>query len=256
MEFVIILINLIGSKNKVFVFEDPELHLHPSAQRSLSRLIESHYKDNQVIIVTHSPLFINRRDITQNSVVRYKDGQTLITQIKPVEKPENEEVFTEEEKYKLYKELSGIKKEIFFSRAVLLVEGDTELSAIPILADKLGKNLDISNVFVCSVDGKHSFEIYQKLLKNFQIPYAILCDKDALNLSNISKCENKVVLDSEFESFLESNESESLLKEAKKEVGQSKARIGRYVAEKIPKEKIPKEFIDIIDKVVNLSKNE
>lgn len=247
LEFVIVLINLIGSKNKVFVFEDPELHLHPSAQRSLSKLIESHSRDNQIIIITHSPTFINYINIVRNTIVRYKEGETAITQLK-------KDTFTKQELSKLSKELNGEKKEIFFSRAVLLVEGDTELGALPIFAEKIGKNFDIYNVFVCSVDGKKSFSIYQKILESFEIPYAILCDEDANSLSNIRRCKNKIILKPNFEGVLINAGFDYILNEAKKELGGSKARIGRYVAEKITKEQIPKDFVDIINTVVKLSK--
>ena len=246
LEFVIIVVNLIGSKDKVFVFEDPELHLHPSAQRSLSKLIESRSKDNQVIIITHSPAFVNYRNIGRNTLVRYKEGQTVITQLK-------KDTFTKRELSKLSKELNSEKKEIFFSRAVLLVEGDTELGALPIFAERIGKNFDVHNVSICSIGGKASFPLHQKVLENFGIPYIILCDKDALELKNVSEYKNKIVLNPNFEEFLVNSGFKDILDEARKEVGNSKARIGRYVAEKIPKERIPRELVDVIGRVVRLS---
>ncbi len=247
LEFVIVLTNLIGSKNNVFVFEDPELHLHPSTQRSLSKLIESHSKDNQVIIITHSPTFVNYINVMRNTIVRYKEGQTAITQLK-------KNTFTEQELSKLSKELNGEKKEIFFSRAVLLVEGDTELGALPIFAEKIGKNFDIYNIFVCSVGGKKSFSLYQKLLENFEIPYAILCDEDALELKNVDEYKNKLMLNPNFEEYLINAGFNEIIDKAKREIGRSKPRIGRYIAEKIPLKMVPEKFVDVINLVVNLSK--
>lgn len=58
---------------------------------------------------------------------------------------------------------------------------------------------------------------------------------------------------SDFEETIKQAGFEELLNQAKQEVGSSKARIGRYITENIPKEKIPKEFVEVIDSVIKIS---
>jgi len=247
IEFVIFLSNLIGLEGKIFVFEEPELHLHPSAQRALSKLIKECSTKNQVFVLTHSPPFFDNENLGNNMRVKYNNFNSKI--IKP-----NLLVFDSEEIYKLNKELSRQNKEIFFSRAVLLVEGQTELGAMPIFAKKVGENFDINNIYICPVDGKSSFPIYQKILEEFKIPYFILCDKDALSEGTVNSYSNKIVLDSNFEVFLNNKGFSQLFREARGKVGNSKPRKGTYVAERIDKDDIPKEIKETIEKVIDLSK--
>lgn len=51
---------LIGERDEGPVFvEEPESHLHESAQRRLIEQIEKHRGSRQIVIATHSPVFIN-----------------------------------------------------------------------------------------------------------------------------------------------------------------------------------------------------
>ena len=45
------------SRPLCFLFEEPELYLHPRSQKILSDTLGSISKDHQVIVTTHSPLF-------------------------------------------------------------------------------------------------------------------------------------------------------------------------------------------------------
>jgi putative ATP-dependent endonuclease of OLD family len=61
----------IGAKGKSFVIaiEEPESHLHPSAMHVLRRVIAELSAKYQVVITTHSPLFVDRNNISSNILV-------------------------------------------------------------------------------------------------------------------------------------------------------------------------------------------
>jgi predicted ATPase len=61
----------IGSKGKSFVIaiEEPESHLHPSAMHVLRKVINELAQRYQVVITTHSPLFVDRMNIKSNILV-------------------------------------------------------------------------------------------------------------------------------------------------------------------------------------------
>src|SRR5579862_7199376 len=61
----------IGSKGKSFVIaiEEPESHLHPSAIHVLRKVINELAQKYQVVITTHSPLFVDRLNIRSNILV-------------------------------------------------------------------------------------------------------------------------------------------------------------------------------------------
>ena len=56
-------------QSSIIAIDEPEAHLHPEANRQLNSIIERLVKDNQVIIATHNPLFINRKEISSNVIV-------------------------------------------------------------------------------------------------------------------------------------------------------------------------------------------
>ena len=61
----------IGAKGKSFVIaiEEPESHLHPSAMHALRRVIAELSGKYQLVITTHSPLFVDRKNIKSNILV-------------------------------------------------------------------------------------------------------------------------------------------------------------------------------------------
>lgn len=72
------------------------------------------------------------------------------------------------------------QKEFFFARAVLLVEGDTEVGAMPILSKRLGKEFDKYGITIWDI-GNNDFTDFAILLQSLRIPYLVMCDKDTLS---------------------------------------------------------------------------
>lgn len=59
-----------NDKDLTIAVEEPESHLHPEACRRVKNILYNLAKQNQVIISTHSPVFINREDLSSNIIVR------------------------------------------------------------------------------------------------------------------------------------------------------------------------------------------
>jgi predicted ATP-dependent endonuclease of OLD family len=78
-----------------------------------------------------------------------------------------------------------------FSRLVILVEGDTEVGALPIFADRSGKNLDSLGISIVGAGGKN-FVNYIRVISLFDIPYLVMCDADTLK-----DVDNTIDLDSQ-----------------------------------------------------------
>lgn len=175
-EIIIFLTHLIASTDMMFGLDMPELHFHPHAQRLLRNIIREHSENNQFLVVTHSPTFIESRQIENTIVVREMDGQTTVTQI-------DQNHFGENELLRLFRQLDAGNKEFFFSRGVLAVEGPTETGAMPIFSKALNRDFDELGVSLV-VSGKF-FGLFLKLLREFSFPYLVMCDKDAL--MNIEK---------------------------------------------------------------------
>lgn len=56
-------------KGLILAIEEPESHLHPEAIRQIGIVVHDIAQNNQVIVTSHSPLFVNRDKISDNIVV-------------------------------------------------------------------------------------------------------------------------------------------------------------------------------------------
>ncbi|MBX9809175.1 AAA family ATPase [Candidatus Gracilibacteria bacterium] len=55
--------------SSIIAIEEPEAHLHPGAMHALCSVIQKLSLTNQIILSTHSPLFINRDSIESNIII-------------------------------------------------------------------------------------------------------------------------------------------------------------------------------------------
>lgn len=169
-ETIILLVHLVGSTDNVVLVDTPELHHHPHAQRVILELLRDFSTQNQVILCTHSPEFVDPLNVRNTIRLRQQDGITSAAQVPDA-------YFTEKETAMLERSIDRSARDLFFSRAVLLVEGETEEACIPIFAKKVKKDFDLLGISNIAVGGDHFF-LHAKLLGGFKIPYAIMCDKN------------------------------------------------------------------------------
>ena len=167
------------SCSMVFVIEEPELFLHPHIQRVLKRELDSLVADSerhrQVFICSHSPVFINL-EYYRSIFVTFKTTQwpTIQTCIRRCTK----KLFDDDEKkiFNMTYWINPDRGELFFSRKVILVEGQTDKVIIPLLAKKLGIVRGDYTIIDCG--GKPGIPNYINLLNEFEIPYVAVYDKD------------------------------------------------------------------------------
>lgn len=60
----------------VMAIEEPESHLHPSAVHELKAVIEELSKNNQIVLSSHSPLFVNINNISNTVIVKGSKAKT------------------------------------------------------------------------------------------------------------------------------------------------------------------------------------
>lgn len=108
---------LIGEKDSGAVFiEEPESHLHESAQRRLIEQILLHRGSRQLFIATHSPVFVNGLPGANiYRVTRASDGQASIYPC-----------LDHQEKRRTLDELGVLPSTLIQTNAVIWVEGPTE----------------------------------------------------------------------------------------------------------------------------------
>jgi len=168
--------------------DEPEIHLHPYMQRNIIRyindLINNKNKNfsslikeifdidaifGQSIVVTQSPNILS--DNYRNFVRFHKlESRTHIVNGIKTKLEENIEKH-------LMKQLPYIK-ESFFAKFAIVVEGDTELGAIPLWAMKSNIDLDKLGIGIIRADGKKSVPKVMKLLDEFEINNIGIVDRD------------------------------------------------------------------------------
>lgn len=75
---------------------------------------------------------------------------------------------------------------MFFSKRVVLVEGDTEKFIIPFWASQLALtdkkyDLSASNISVVECGGKTNLHVFMRVLNKFSIPYVVIHDADPID---------------------------------------------------------------------------
>jgi len=110
--------------NSSLIIDEPELSLHPQAQKRLANLISEESKNRQIIICTHSPYFINWNDFLNWAkfvrLNKYRDNKCSIHQLGL---PQAYSI-TEWSIYNYQQPelLDTVSKEIMFSEKILFVE--------------------------------------------------------------------------------------------------------------------------------------
>lgn len=169
---IILIAHLVAKEGMVFGVDIPESHFHPHAQRLLLATMEDFSARNQIVIVTHSPIFVPARALDRVTFVRRSDAGAKIKQLDPA-------YFSDNERGKLERHLNLWGKDIFFSKVVLAVEGETEVGAFPVFAENMGMNFEKLGVTVAHLGGK-DFSYLAKMLRGFSLPYLVVTDIDAI----------------------------------------------------------------------------
>ncbi|MGC1122289.1 MAG: AAA family ATPase [Candidatus Methanofastidiosia archaeon] len=171
LEILYLLSKLALAEDKVILIEDPELHLHPSAQQEIRDYLIETSKKNQIILTTHSGIFIDLENIDNNFLVQLRNGKTEVFYAKSS--------FSENFKSSISFFMSMEKRNIFFSKVVVFVEGKTELGALPVFARSKKIDFNSKSIFLFSLDGKKNLEKAIRIVDEFNIPWISICDYDA-----------------------------------------------------------------------------
>jgi len=180
----------------VVAFEEPELYQHPPQARLLNEYLMDIAKSGQVLITTHSSIFVDEDIFGKFHVVRNVDGKTAIHSLS-LEKFTEQiagvfgiDSHVESTVASLSTSLSLKVKEIFFSKFVIIIEGQEDYGYLQTAINLYGnkKRFLEGGYNIVPALGKNDISPVIELCKAFHIPFFVVFDSD----SNTAKKENGI----------------------------------------------------------------
>jgi len=166
-----------SGRPRVLLLDEPEICLHPGLVREACRTLYDLPQGGkwQVMLTTHSPVFI---DFSRNNttIVRVELENNTVKGT-TVFRPERLQLSDDDkELLKLLNCCDPYVAEFFFGGNVIVVEGDTEYSALRYVISKHPERY--RNLHVIRARGKATIVALIKILNQFGSSYAVLHDSD------------------------------------------------------------------------------
>ena len=187
--------------NLLLTIEEPELYQHPSRQRHFAEVLikaassrePTRGGSTQIIYTTHSPLFVGLDRFNHIRVLRKSSriiGQPKVTTLKKADmdsvarelqdaQADRPRTFTAESlRPRLQAVMTPWTNEGFFAKAVVLVEGESDLATIIGVARSIGYELDSLGIAVIPCTGRTSLDRPLVIFRQLDIPVYVVWDGD------------------------------------------------------------------------------
>lgn len=166
------------SKNKILFLEEPENNLHPSLQKQLFAMLRRREK-GQTFITTHSEEFLDYETFEKMHFVLldYKNK----TIVKSAKELLNNSQKQEDLIFQSSRSFYHIDKRCFFSDFVVLCEGGSEYTILPIIFRIIKRKenyFENRNIMLIDAGGYPKVHFLSKCLSLFGIPYVAFVDED------------------------------------------------------------------------------
>jgi len=166
------------TKNIVLVIEEPESHLHPDAIHKLNEVLREISSNSQVIISTHSPLLVDRSNVSRNILVN-KSHALAAQNIASI------------------RNILGVKiaDNLQSANLIILVEGVEDSRTLDIIlkqkSSKIKKAIEQGIIRFDTLNGGTNLSYKISLWKNLLCDVYAFLDNDATGLKAYSEAEKK-----------------------------------------------------------------
>lgn len=172
--------DIAAMKSYLLLIDEPELCLHPTAVRHACKILHeiAALPNWQVMITTHSPVFIDLRS-DNTSIVRVdRDTKSCGFGGTTIYRPASANLDSDDHKnLTMLTAFDPYVAEFFFAKDIIVVEGDTEYVALQTTISILNDG-KYSDVHIIRARGKSCIPTICKILNQFKKRYAVLHDSD------------------------------------------------------------------------------
>jgi len=168
----------------IIAIEEPESHLHPNAQKKLYSQINNIV--GQKIVATHSSYIAGSAKLKEiRSIV--KASTTQIGKI-----IEND--LDSEEVRKIHRQVINTRGELYFSKVIILCEGETEEQALPLLIKKFFNKSTIElGIDIVGIGGGGNYFPFIYFAEKLHLKWFIFSDGEASIIKKLKKDFKKLI---------------------------------------------------------------
>lgn len=175
----------------ILMFEEPELFLHPKAQHILFDALRVFAKDHQVLVTTHSPMFLG--PTATESFIKLRKVSDAAIAPKPFTQAQAVDVSTLSAKDQFQLICFENNNAAFFASKVVLVEGDSDFLLMPHIARTINPSWDVARtpVTFVRITGKGNIRRYREFFRRFDVRVPVITDLDFLvqGFEHIDPCD-------------------------------------------------------------------
>ena len=172
--------------NDTIALDEPELSLHPQAQKRLFGLLSETSKDRQVIVATHSPYFISWDSLSKGAhlyrIAKRDSGRTSVQRLSTETVSRLLSITQKDIKNrKLY---DTVAKEVFFQDEVVFLEGQEDVHILEAYLEQEGqKSLPF---FGYGSGGASHIISWLRMAKELGLRAAAIYDDDVSHLADVA----------------------------------------------------------------------
>ena len=179
--FAISLAISMGSNiNHLIGVEEPELNMHPQAQRQLIDALKNStkYPNAQFILTTHSTVIVDKLGHSSIALCRKQKGATrdIITTIAQIDNDFWTKYQMTEERY--YNFFAYKNSDFVFSNYIIITESTNDCNVVSALLNYYGVDVESLGISLIPSSGEKSVKYPYSIAKELAIPFLCIVDRD------------------------------------------------------------------------------
>jgi len=171
----------ISSESVIYAIEEPELFLHPHAQKKMAQAIKdiAESPNHQILVCSHSSYFVDLDYYKSICIVNKSNAESgteirqCVTDLFP-----GTDVDDRKKRFHAAHWINPDRGEMFFAKKIAFVEGETEKVIFPFLASKMGCYDPEISVIDCG--SKFNLPLYISVANAFKLKYVVVHDEDPI----------------------------------------------------------------------------